>query len=330
MERTSRTLSLWLAVAGTTAAGCPAVLGAQKVVRASPREETQPPSRKVEFAAGVFIDWTALQVELPGRIVLREGPLELFACSRRTREHESIVAIDAKPLHVFQALGLIGLEPGKPVAYDMKLDEIIAPTGQPVSVRVSVQRDGESQTFDAWEWLLDAKTNKPAAPRNWLFCGSRYFAPESYGADADGTVVCVVDFDTALIGLEDRHSADNSALWLSANAARIPPLGTPCTLILQAAKQEAIRLACNQQGQLQWQGQWKSPAETFKALEQTTEMKGGAVLIIDCRTSPSPKHRQSIEAAAQAAGIRRLRFTLPTKEATSAPADSLSTGSPDS
>jgi len=67
------------------------------------------------FADGIQINWTRKQVEVEATVVLREGPLELLACSPNTREHESILVIEARPLHIFKAMGLIGLQPGKPV-----------------------------------------------------------------------------------------------------------------------------------------------------------------------------------------------------------------------
>ena len=88
------------------------------------------------YAAGVAIDWHRRSVEVVGRVVLRDGPLELFACSARTREHESIVAIDARPLHLHQAMGLIGLEPGSPGRFDPKTERWIAPTGDTLRLRL--------------------------------------------------------------------------------------------------------------------------------------------------------------------------------------------------
>ncbi|MCH8851940.1 MAG: hypothetical protein IID41_04735, partial [Planctomycetes bacterium] len=66
------------------------------------------------FMPGVRINWQEREVEVAGVVVLREGMLELFACSADTREHESIMRISARPAHVYQALGLLGLEPGSP------------------------------------------------------------------------------------------------------------------------------------------------------------------------------------------------------------------------
>ena len=103
----------------------------------APLQSAAPPSsqpgaasgRVVDFAPGVRINWQRPQVELAARIALREGPLELFACSPHTREHESVLAVEARPWHIYQALGLIGLRPGQPVTYDEQNDRWLPADG---------------------------------------------------------------------------------------------------------------------------------------------------------------------------------------------------------
>jgi hypothetical protein len=183
----------------------------------------------------VRIDWLRMQVELSARVVLREGSLELFACSPHTREHESVVAVEGRPWHVYQALGLIGLEPGQPVTYDDRHARWLPATGDRVEIRVRYRTPEGPHVADISDWMINAKTNQRVPPQEWVFCGSRRFGQGTFGADADGTVVCVVDFSTALIGLAEPHSADNALLWVVANTEQIPPQGTQCTLLIRAA-----------------------------------------------------------------------------------------------
>ena len=61
------------------------------------------------------------------------------------------------------------------------------------------------------------------------------FTGDRFGADLDGTVVTVVDFDTSLIATAAPHTADNSALWLAARTDVIPPRGTRCVLMIDSA-----------------------------------------------------------------------------------------------
>ncbi len=207
----------------------------QAVSPVSVSPSVEPASQAKPFAPGVRINWQERAVEFDVEIVLRRGPLELLACSPRTREHESILRVRAQPMHIFQAMGLIGLEPGLPLHYDENHDRWIAPTGESLELEVCC-RDGEQDSFAPVErWLLDVRRGRPPERLDWVFAGSRTFDNGRFGADVDGTVICVVDFDTALIGLGSLHTADNEGLWLAANTEAIPPAGSSCTLLIRSA-----------------------------------------------------------------------------------------------
>ncbi len=202
------------------------------------------------FAPGVRIDWGQRIIEVDAEIVLRKGPLELLACSPHTREHESILVVRARPMHIFQAMGLIGLEPGSPARYDDKQDRLLAPGGEPLEIKVRYREGKAERTVPARKWLLDVQRRRPPVRINWVFSGSRTFEKGRFGADIDGTVVCVVDFDTALITVNALHSADNELLWLEANTEAIPPLGTDCTLLIRSATRRAIEVRLAPDGTL--------------------------------------------------------------------------------
>ena len=138
--------------------------------------------------------------------MLRSGPLELLACSPKTREHESILVVDARPLHVYQALGLIGLAPGSPSRFDEASRKSIPPSGEPTVVEVRFRLAGGEQTVPAEKWLLDVKTKQSPESLNWVFAGSKTLEDGRFLADLDGTVVCVVDFDSALVAVGETHS----------------------------------------------------------------------------------------------------------------------------
>jgi len=187
-------------------------------------------SQPRSFAPGVRIHWVERHVELDAEIVLRQGPLELLACSPKTREHESIFVVAAEPLKVFQAMGLIGLEPGHPIRYDEKNDRWTPPKGHDVSIEARCLVEGVERVIPSERLVRLADTQKPPANLNWVFAGSRSMPDGRFGANLDGTVISVVDFETALITLGSLHSADNEQLWLEANPDQIPPLGTKCHL----------------------------------------------------------------------------------------------------
>jgi hypothetical protein len=207
------------------------------------------------FGPDITIDWDEPAVRVRAKVVLREGPLELFACSPQTREHESILTVMARPLHIFQAMGLIGLESGSPPSYIEKRDQWQQAHGEPLDLRVE-WRDGEkTRSVKPGEWMIEKRTGKAPEKLEWVFSGSIVREKGHFGADSDGTVVCVVDFDSALISLPTGHSADDAELWLSANPESIPALGTPCTLIVRSAHHPKLEIEISNEGNLRLAGE---------------------------------------------------------------------------
>jgi hypothetical protein len=221
------------------------------------------PAALVELAPGVRIDIARRTVELDGQVVLREGPLELFACSPNTREYESIVRIDAVPTLVYQAIGMLGVEPGRPLEMDAA-GHVTPASGDPLTIDVRYRDQGADRTVPIEEWMTaaplaagpvgDVPSAAPASaatppartagrpggavptavPRQaWVFAGSRRTAANTLTADEDGTVIAVVDFDSALIALPAAHSASNAQLWLEPRTPAIPAVGTRCTLLIR-------------------------------------------------------------------------------------------------
>jgi hypothetical protein len=201
--------------------------------------KSRPEARVVEFGPGLRIDYRVPQVEIDSEVVLRKGALELFAYSRAPvpKEHESILRTDVKCDRIFQALGLIGLRPGRPMRYDMATKTVELPTGDPVKVLVRYEADGKKKELSACEWMMDNAKKAPMAQTHWLFTGSRREENGSLATNEEGTLVTVVDFPTSLLGLPASHSESDSQLWLTANTDAIPPLGTKVTLILRPASQ---------------------------------------------------------------------------------------------
>ena len=186
----------------------------------------------VQYSPGIRINWKALRVEIDATVVLRKGPLELLACSPGTREHESILTVSAKPRDIYHALGLIGLEPGSPVSFDPAKEKWSPPTGEELEITARYRHHDETVVVDVRQWLRDAATDRPPTDLHWVFAGSRSLESGKFGADLDGTIACVVDFDTALIAIDTTQTSSDESLWLRAGTDAIPPIGTACTLVI--------------------------------------------------------------------------------------------------
>lgn len=195
-------------------------------------------AKAVDYAPGVRIDFRVPKVEIACEVVLREGPLELFAYSKAPvpKEHESILKTSVPCSTIYQALGLIGLQPGHTARYFPETRTERAASGDPVEVRVRYELNGRVVEQSACDWMIDVAAGRPMAPRAWVFSGSERDKANRLAADEEGTLVTVVDFPSSLLSLATSHSSSDTDLWLKANTDAIPPLGTAVTLILQPAK----------------------------------------------------------------------------------------------
>jgi hypothetical protein len=206
-----------------------------RVVEQAPAKLTP---RVVEYGPGLRIDYRVPLIEVDSEVVMRQGALELFAYSRAQvpKEHETILRTDVSCDRVYQALGLIGLSPGRPMRYDVKTKTVELPTGDPVNVLVRYVIERKTREQSACDWMLDAGTKKPMARTHWLFTGSRRDDDGRFAANIEGTLVTVVDFPSSLLGLPASHSESDSQLWLVANTDAIPPIGTRVVMILRPAE----------------------------------------------------------------------------------------------
>lgn len=242
----SRRLPVW-APAGLLFGGLLAVCSLcfqPRAVRAADerdRETSTAPAGLRDFAPGVRIDWAQRAVHVETHVVLRQGPLEFLACFGG-REHESILRFDASAVHIYQALGLVGVEAGTPAPLDPATSLAARrPTGGLVTLEVrwapqsATAPDGAPRTVEAFDWLEEVEYQRPPLARPWVFAGSQVLPGGALLADKSGAGVALVDFDDSLIALSRSYTSRNSALWVAARTAEIPAVGTAVTMIIRAA-----------------------------------------------------------------------------------------------
>lgn len=183
----------------------------------------------------VWLDREGGRVVVGGEVVLQRGQIEFFACPRRTKEHESVVAVDASARLVHTGLLAIGLQAGEPVQFAPEYRAARGPL-----VRVTVQwtdAEGRPQSRDAREWIRNTRTGE-AMETDWVFAGSSFWRDEATGEEyyqADGgDLVCVSNFPTATLDLPIASSQSNEALLFEVFDSRVPARGTPVELVFSA------------------------------------------------------------------------------------------------
>jgi hypothetical protein len=228
-------LALLLAALAFLAAGCGEAADSDN---APPPKEKEKVAEAKQVLVGrnvhLEVQGKVRRVLVSGAICLREGQLEQFLTRKGTKEHEAIVAADVDARDIHKALLLAGATEGKPVQFRPTYK---VATGQPIRVTVRYQDKGKLVTVPARSWVKNAKTGKDL-DTDWVFAGSQLVdnpldpGKKIYLAN-DGDVICVSNFETALLDLPIKSPKDNADLVYVAHTERIPPLETKVVVVLE-------------------------------------------------------------------------------------------------
>lgn len=212
------------------------------------------PARRIPVGTGVIADLSAQCVEVQAVVCMDDGYLEQLVCRSGTREHESILAFQGRPRDIHAALLLIGTEPGTPGQWSQRIDangvvvvETTPPSGEPLDLRVRWDDGGVPREAPLTEWAMKLQ-DRSRLNAEFIFAGSFLEAipnrlpdgtptgtsREVYAADMGGSVVGLVTFGDEVIARREvlPDKADIAEpIWV-ADPSRIPPLGTPVTLLI--------------------------------------------------------------------------------------------------
>ena len=238
---------------------------------ADPAPETPaPPTSKEESAApnqaladavkklqlpGVKINLEQRCVDVDATICLDEGALEFIACTKNTKEHESVIAVEARPMHIHTALLLLGAKNGnpamrQPLDKEMTRWQDIPPSGDPIDVFI-VWKNEKGETVerpisdfikrsDESETPVDENKAKEKFPHTFLFAGSQLGdaseTPRKYYADLSGHVISISAFGDELLCLPEVYSQENGALAWQIDSTHLPKLHSKVTLRLRVKK----------------------------------------------------------------------------------------------
>ncbi len=191
-------------------------------------------SRWKKLAPNLWADVKHKWVIIDAEVVLREGPpLEMFACLKHTKEHESILAVNTKALMVHAALMAIGAKPGTPVEFAPKYK---AATGPEIEIRLLwTDAKGKRHKDRAQDWIRNSITRK-AMTHPFVFAGSSMWRDPATGKQhytaEGGDLICVSNFPSATIDLPVESSQSNEGLLFEAFTDHIPPIGTKVRMVL--------------------------------------------------------------------------------------------------
>lgn len=224
-----------------------AVLGVL-VLGLLPMAEADQPQLKLP---GLTVNVAERYVDIEAIVCLDKGPLELVACTKGTKEHESIVAVEAAPMHIHTALLVVGATNGHPAMRRPREPEgtgwiDIPPSGDPVGVSL-VFKDADGQLVEhAISEFVAMSDFAPGGrdggeeavfPKTFLFAGSHLHengdGPRTYLADESGNVISIATFGDELLCMDGMHAHANDALMWHVNPKNLPPVGAKVTLRLR-------------------------------------------------------------------------------------------------
>lgn len=254
------TISVLVIVAWTSAS-------AMQKDDASQHPDVAKPPRKPFVLPGLVIDFERRCVDVDATICLDDGYLELIACTKGSKEHESVVAVTARPMHIHTALLTLGSDSGHPAMRKLVKEEQttrwvhLPPRGDSIEVFLVTSKKGQTpserpigdfvvRSRDRIDEVDGAVISAPDQagkedqekefPHTFLFAGShlrdRQDGPRQYLADLSGNVISVATFGDELLCLPFHQTQENAALMWRIKPGSLPDVGTKVTLRLRPQK----------------------------------------------------------------------------------------------
>ena len=211
---------------------------------------------------GIRLNIDERAIDVNATVSLHKGLLELVACTKGTKEHESIVALDARPVHIHKALLLFGARPGTPASRMVQGAEgvrwiPVKPAGDRVQVSlVFPNAEGKVQEHPIQKFIAFAQPKKIAGlapakikPRrflaDYLFAGSHLMkkgnGPKQYRCEQSGNVISISSFGDELLCLPEIHGHEDDGLFWEVNPEGLPTVGKPIILRLRPIKKPVKR-----------------------------------------------------------------------------------------
>jgi hypothetical protein len=219
-------------------AGCDDAPADRKAGKKPAAPAAEPPEgKKVKVGENVYLEVLpgSRRVLIDAEVCLREGPLEQLLTRKNKKEHEAILAADIDARKAHEAIILAGAREGAPVRW---VPRFRPPTGTTVKITLVYESKGKKVAVPARSWVKNQKTGKELEC-DWVFAGSMLVenpldknAPKHYLAN-DGDVICVANFESAMLDLPIKSSKDDAERGYDAWTARIPPVGTKVRVILE-------------------------------------------------------------------------------------------------
>lgn len=244
---------------GKDSPGLPADSGLIKPPTTAPAADTSQAADQPFKLPGLTINSKDRCLDVEASVCLDGGALELIACTKGSKEHESVIVVAARPIHIHTALLLLGAKNGSPARREAIGDQEarwvdLPPKGDLIDVFLEFKDSaGKLTERPISDFITRSSLNAPSpgaiptegdkAPRfpsTFIFAGSQVVdsgpGPKTYLAERSGHVISIATFGDEMLCLPEVHSQDNGALMWSIDPTHLPKKGTPVTLRLRLKK----------------------------------------------------------------------------------------------
>jgi hypothetical protein len=180
----------------------------------------------------VLVDTESGTVSIPGQIniISPETILEFFACTGRGKTHESLVMVEAEPIHIQLGLLRLNMNPGMNLTAQ---GDPHTPTGDPADIWVDWQRAGEMVRLRAEDLIWNAVDDREMQKTNWIFTGAR-IKNNQFTAQLFYSIIALYRDPDAIMNHPLLGGTDDRTFRV--NPSTIPAKGTPVTVTIQRIK----------------------------------------------------------------------------------------------
>ena len=177
----------------------------------------------------VVVDTKKKEIIVPGQINIASNDkiIEFLACGLLGRTHESILLLDAEPIYIFTALGMLDLEHG--MNLEVKGDPR-APKGSHVQIWVEWQQGEKVVLRPARELVWNVLAGKPMQKTHWVFTGGR-IKNNQLTVQLYHSLIAVYRDPDALINNPLPGGTDDNTYRVNTDV--VPPEGTKVKVIIR-------------------------------------------------------------------------------------------------
>ncbi|MCC6442978.1 MAG: hypothetical protein IT210_05905 [Armatimonadetes bacterium] len=145
----------------------------------------------------VRVDQNKGHLWIPAKAHMDSGLVEYLACGPEGKLHESVLKVEARPIHLQVGLLLLNLKPGRNLSFQ---GDPTIPTGSPVEIWAEWKTPSGKKRIRAEEWLRNRVTRRAVPAVRWVFTGSR-FIDNKFAAEGEQSLISVCHDPDAIIDI---------------------------------------------------------------------------------------------------------------------------------